>query len=152
MDSAATVVVDGTEDPVFQTLIGGLALNDIGQPLFATSGGGSDANAGVFTGNDAVADRVIRVGELPFGNPVNELRLGAHSLSSRGDAVFLMSEWTTDIYGIRSRIVRATPKQVAQVIAFGPLPDRTVGDPPFAVTASATSGLPVTFGAGGAAR
>jgi hypothetical protein len=32
-----------------------------------------------------------------------------------------------------------------QTIAFAALPDRVVGDPPFAVSATATSGLPVTF-------
>lgn len=32
-----------------------------------------------------------------------------------------------------------------QTIAFGALPPRTLGDPPFTVSATATSGLPVTF-------
>jgi hypothetical protein len=32
-----------------------------------------------------------------------------------------------------------------QTISFAPLPDRTLGDPPFALTATASSGLPVTF-------
>jgi hypothetical protein len=32
-----------------------------------------------------------------------------------------------------------------QTIAFDPLPDRTYGDPPFTVVATATSSLPVTF-------
>ena len=39
---------------------------------------------------------------------------------------------------------------VAQSITFNPLPDKTFGDPDFAVSASASSGLPVTFGASGA--
>jgi CSLREA domain-containing protein len=37
----------------------------------------------------------------------------------------------------------------SQSIAFGPLPDRTVGDPPFAITATASSGLAVSFSASG---
>jgi uncharacterized delta-60 repeat protein len=37
-----------------------------------------------------------------------------------------------------------------QTIDFPPLPDRTFGDPPFDVSAIATSGLPVTFSAAGA--
>jgi uncharacterized delta-60 repeat protein len=37
-----------------------------------------------------------------------------------------------------------------QSITFAPLPDRTFGDPPFAVSATATSGLSVTFTAAGA--
>jgi hypothetical protein len=36
-----------------------------------------------------------------------------------------------------------------QVIGFGPLADKTYGDPPFAITATASSGLTVTFTAGG---
>jgi hypothetical protein len=36
-----------------------------------------------------------------------------------------------------------------QTITFGPLASKTVGDPDFAVSASASSGLPVSFGAGG---
>jgi subtilase family serine protease len=38
----------------------------------------------------------------------------------------------------------------AQSITFGPLADRTFGDPPFVVSAVASSGLPVTFAAAGA--
>ncbi len=37
-----------------------------------------------------------------------------------------------------------------QTITFDPLPDRTVGDADFTVSATASSGLPVTFAAGGA--
>jgi hypothetical protein len=38
----------------------------------------------------------------------------------------------------------------SQTITFAPLADRTVGDPPFVVTATASSGLAVAFSAGGA--
>src|SRR5262249_45617881 len=37
-----------------------------------------------------------------------------------------------------------------QTIRFDPLANKTFGDPPFAVSATATSGLPVTFAANGA--
>jgi hypothetical protein len=37
-----------------------------------------------------------------------------------------------------------------QTITFAPLPDQTLGEPPFGVTASASSGLPVNFSAAGA--
>jgi hypothetical protein len=37
-----------------------------------------------------------------------------------------------------------------QTIAFAPLPNRTIGDPAFGVTATASSGLPVSFSAAGA--
>jgi hypothetical protein len=42
-----------------------------------------------------------------------------------------------------------TPGQLCQHIDFGPLPDRTLGDLPFTVTATASSGLPVSFSARG---
>jgi len=41
------------------------------------------------------------------------------------------------------------PVKQAQTITFNPLPNRTVGDAPFTVSASASSGLPVTFTASG---
>jgi Tol biopolymer transport system component len=43
----------------------------------------------------------------------------------------------------------ASPK-ASQAIAFAPLADRRAGDPPFAVSATASSGLPVAFAASGA--
>ena len=39
--------------------------------------------------------------------------------------------------------------RASQTIAFEPLADRTFGDPPFGLSAAATSGLPVAFAAGG---
>jgi hypothetical protein len=39
--------------------------------------------------------------------------------------------------------------KTSQTITFGPLADRTFGDPPFTVSATASSGLPVSFGAAG---
>src|SRR5262249_23644580 len=36
-----------------------------------------------------------------------------------------------------------------QTIAFDPLPNKTFGNPPFSVTATASSGLPVSFAASG---
>lgn len=39
--------------------------------------------------------------------------------------------------------------QAPQTIAFGPIANRSVGDPPFTVSASASSGLPVGFSASG---
>jgi hypothetical protein len=43
----------------------------------------------------------------------------------------------------------SAPSLEAQTITFGPLADKTYGDPAFAVNASASSGLPVSFTAGG---
>jgi CSLREA domain-containing protein len=41
------------------------------------------------------------------------------------------------------------PIKQSQIISFTPLPNKTVGDAPFAVNASASSGLPVAFTASG---
>jgi Tol biopolymer transport system component len=43
-----------------------------------------------------------------------------------------------------------TIARASQTIAFDPLPTRAVSDPPFTVSATASSGLPVSFGATGA--
>src|SRR5262249_35336902 len=40
--------------------------------------------------------------------------------------------------------------KAAQTITFGALPDKTLGDPPFALTATASSSLTVTYSATGA--
>ena len=45
------------------------------------------------------------------------------------------------------RIRAVTLARLSQTISFGPLPDRTFGDPPFTVVATASSGLPVSFAA-----
>jgi hypothetical protein len=42
-----------------------------------------------------------------------------------------------------------TVTKLDQTVTFGPLPDRTFGDAPFPVSATATSGLPVAFSASG---
>jgi CSLREA domain-containing protein len=41
------------------------------------------------------------------------------------------------------------PVKQSQIISFAPLPDKTVGNAPFAISATASSGLPVTFTASG---
>lgn len=46
-------------------------------------------------------------------------------------------------------LLLASPSQQAQVITFDPLPARTFGDPPGTLSATASSGLPVTFTATG---
>ncbi len=46
-------------------------------------------------------------------------------------------------------VVEATPAPGAQTIDFPPISDRTYGDPDFAVSATASSGLPVSFTAAG---
>ena len=54
-----------------------------------------------------------------------------------------LSEGITYLGSDSGVLLTAVP--ASQTIAFAPLPDRTLGDPPFAVAATATSGLPVSF-------
>jgi hypothetical protein len=60
--------------------------------------------------------------------------------SQGGDASYLPASDVAQTFGIA---------RAAQTIAFGPLVKRGLADPPFAVSASASSGLPVSFTAQG---
>src|SRR5690606_16866803 len=44
-----------------------------------------------------------------------------------------------------SQTISVTPNKVNQTITFDSLANKNLGDPPFTVSASASSGLPVTF-------
>jgi len=52
-------------------------------------------------------------------------------------------------YGSSSGANTLAIAKASQTISFGPLPSRTYGDSPFTVSATATSGLSVSFGASG---
>jgi hypothetical protein len=65
--------------------------------------------------------------------------LGAVTASFAGDATDVASGGANNL----------TVSQAAQTIAFGPLPNKTFGDPDFTVSATATSGLAVAFAAAG---
>jgi hypothetical protein len=56
---------------------------------------------------------------------------------------------TTGFCAIGSTPGQWTPLRRDQIIAFGTLPDRVLGQPPFMVSATASSSLPVAFGAAG---
>ena len=47
--------------------------------------------------------------------------------------------------GHTGRIIVIRLVKESQTITFGPLADKALSDPPFAITATASSGLPVTF-------
>jgi hypothetical protein len=67
-----------------------------------------------------------------------DLALGSHTITATygGDTNFVMSSAS-----IAANVVQPAP----QTIAFGPLPGRTIGTGPFGLTATASSGLPVSF-------
>ena len=52
-------------------------------------------------------------------------------------------------YGSSSGSNSLTIAKASQTITFGPLPNKTTSDPPFTVSATASSGLPVSFAASG---
>ena len=96
--------------------------------------GAPGAPACPITGSDGVAT-------LPAAGLAGRT-IGAHpgaiGASFAGDVSHDASAGTADL------IVT----QAAQTISFAPLPDRTLGDPPFTVVATASSGLAATFAAG----
>jgi carboxypeptidase family protein len=92
------------------------------------AGSGSTNGSGVAT-ISGVSLSGIGAGTYPTG-------VGA---SFAGDASYGSSSGTNSLM-----IAKAS-----QTITFGPLPSKTYGDPPFSVSATASSGMPVSFGASG---
>jgi hypothetical protein len=68
----------------------------------------------------------------------------------------LRVEWPSGIveerHGVDVRQFLTITERLAQQIVFDPLADHIFGDPPFALGAAATSGLPVSYGASGSCR
>ena len=91
------------------------------------------------------------------GLPVTLAATGACALAGNlvtlpgaGACTLVASQAGSADYEPAVDVVRAfTIGRAGQTIAFAPLSDRTFGDPPFAVEAAASSGLPVAFAAGG---
>ena len=72
------------------------------------------------------------------------------TLPGAGACTLVASQAGSADYEPAVDVVRAfTIGRAGQTITFAPLSDRTFGDPPFAVKAAASSGLPVAFAAGG---
>jgi hypothetical protein len=65
-----------------------------------------------------------------------------------GGVVTVAAQYTT-LTDTVSNALPFTVTKLDQTITFGPLPDRTFGDAPFTVSATATSGLAVSFNASG---
>lgn len=137
------VLVTGTEDPIFAQLASSYSVDNRGLPAFVTGPGGSSKEVGLFTGNDPVGNKVVRTGDLVFGFPVEGIRMGYRSINDGGQIAFVLQ--VGDGSTVTSHIVRASLRRTPQTIAFAALPDRTFGDPPFTASATASSGLPITF-------
>lgn len=80
-------------------------------------------------------------GSLTYSPPAGTVLNAGMSQILRADFVPLDTEnYINTFKTIQINILKAS-----QTIDFGPLPDRTFGDPDFVVSATATSGLPVSF-------
>lgn len=143
------ILVAGTEDRIFGVLSsGGYSFNNNGQPAFLTAPSSFPMDQGLFTGNDPVGNKVLRLGDVVLGGTTEEIRMGQQSLNDAGQIVFLLQ--LNSGPATEAHVVLATPRRAPQTISFPGLADRTFSDPPFSVSATASSGLPVTFAASGA--
>ena len=113
-----------------------------------------------------LADKTF--GDAPFtvaatggasGNPVTFASQSASVCAVSGDVVTILAAGTCTIaadqagatnYNAAPQVTRSfTVNKATQTITFGSLGAKTFGDAPFAVSATASSGLAVTFGSGG---
>ena len=127
--SAKTITVGQTET-LTVTIAGGTRTPAIGGTVaFIDNSAGAGLGSMTVTPTSTGGTAVLAV---------NTLAVGTHMLSARysGDANYQTS--TTP-----SQTVTVTGK--TQTITFAPIPGHTVGDAPFQLTATADSGLQVTF-------
>jgi hypothetical protein len=124
--SAATLTVGQTET-LTAIIQGATSPAETGMVAFADQNGplGSMTVTPTSTGSTAVLS-------LP------NLSVGTHRITASygGDANFASSA---------SSAQTVTVSLVSQTITFAPIPNHNVGDPPFTLSATASSGLPVTF-------
>src|SRR6185369_509364 len=129
-DSSFSLTVSkGTQTITF----GELAAKKFGDPDFAVS---ATASAGLPVTLRATGNCTI------LGNKVHLTGAGSCTVtaSQDGDANFLAAPDVARTFSINKG---------DQTITFGALANKTFGDPDFAVSATATSLLPVSFGASG---
>jgi hypothetical protein len=68
-------------------------------------------------------------------------------VSGTGTCVVYYDQAGDTNFSAATRVTENTPAtKIGQTITFGALADKTMGDPPFAVSATASSGLAVSFG------
>jgi Peptidase family M28 len=140
-----SVVVSGAEDPIFGRLASGYSHR--GQPVFVTGPVAAPTEIGLFTGTDPVAHKVVRTGDVVFGLPADDVRIGHRAVNAAGQIALLLQVGGGAPV---SHVVLATPRRMPQSIDFPAPPAAAFGDPPFPVTATASSGLAVTVTGAGA--
>jgi hypothetical protein len=109
--------------------------------------------AGTFTVTTApgypTATTLTETGALPAGVSFTDNGDGTGTLSGTpavgANGTYPLTISATNTAGTNQQAFTLTVGAAAQTITFASLPDKTFGDAPFTVSASATSGLPVTF-------
>jgi hypothetical protein len=132
LSSVDTAVFDITKTD--QTItFGALGNKQYGDPAFTVSATSSSTLVVTFTasGNCTIAGRTVTL-TAAGGCTV--------TANQAGDAAFNPAPAVPQPF----TILKAN-----QTISFGALPNKRFGDPPFSISASASSGLPVTFTASG---
>jgi hypothetical protein len=132
LSSVDTAVFDITKTD--QTItFGALGSKQYGDPAFTVSATSSSTLVVTFTasGNCTIAGRTVTL-TAAGGCTV--------TANQAGDAAFNPAPAVPQPF----TILKAN-----QTISFGALPNKRFGDPPFTISASASSGLPVTFTASG---
>jgi len=123
-----------------------LAINKTGAGLTANIAiAGSSIAGGLI---DVARANALSDASMTF-NGVSEASLNgdlsnapSSALTSAGDTI----TYTFAPYSITVlRLNIANPAKLDQTITFDPLPDKTLGDPTFPITATASSGLPVSY-------
>jgi hypothetical protein len=123
-----------------------LALNFLSFTL-SNLGNGVDAEGADVEPEDQLAEHVS--GAVRDGDAGRVVRRWVRAVIS-GAVVATLSILSASTSSAQVISDTLTVERAAQTLAFGLLPDRTFGDPPFAVIATASSGLPVTVTAAGA--
>jgi hypothetical protein len=156
-DSLADVVATGGSGSTAVVLLGGQAATSValsatpnpatvGQPVTLTGSVAPVAPyfgvpAGTLTFSDngaALPSGTVALSGGVAGYTATSLAVGAHPITGAysGNAAFLAGT---------SAVLSETVNQAAQTIAFGSIPNQIYGTAPFAVTATASSGLVVSF-------
>jgi hypothetical protein len=152
----------------------GLAINkaSTGYRLTASASGLSSADSGAF--DIAKSDQTITFNPLPskqYGNPPFTVSASASSglpvsfsvsgkCSITGASITITGVGTCTVQASQAGNATFNPApdvlqsfsilKANQTITFPPLPYKRYGDPPFTVSASASSGLPISFSVSGA--
>ena len=123
-----SVLLSGSEDPIFGRLASGYSLNNRGQPVFVTVPAGSSAEAGLFTRNDPSSNKVVRTGDVVFGLTVDDIRIGQRSVNDAGQIALLLQVGGSG--SPPSHVVLTTPRRTPRASSSRSWPARRSGPRP----------------------